>query len=177
LGDGNFVFHERTRESQAGCRAADTPDHAVAVSQPGHKVLKGIVEFLEVAGFGFDAGDRASEFAVLGIVGVGNDFHRSDDIDREIDGGAARNRVGDIGTVHQSAALRASSAFEIDMSVGAAENSGNEWKGTFKSFVHVGGITQGRCRDCFGRSSISVVSFLAFDDYGAGDCGGFQFER
>jgi len=63
------------RHARCGC--ADARDDAVAIPQSGQEILERKMKLLIIAGFRRDRGNRSRELAVLGIIGIRNDLHRT----------------------------------------------------------------------------------------------------
>jgi hypothetical protein len=55
---------------------------------------------------------------------------------------AACYGVGNVCAVHRRPALCVARAFQVDVSVGSTNDSGNQWQGAFKALVHVRSVAQ-----------------------------------
>src|SRR2546426_5861128 len=72
----------------------------------GIKVLSRHVELVEASGAGLDFRYRASELAVFGIIGSGQNLNGRNHVDRQVDRVCTGNRIGNVGAIHERPVLR-----------------------------------------------------------------------
>ena len=163
------VLDDGPAHGEARRERLDAAQAALASARPREEVLQAVLPLVAGAR-GLDGGDGAGELAVLGVVGVREDFDFLDDVARQVDGPLAGDRVGDVRAIDQPPGLRRGGALDLDEPVGAAHDAGHERQCVLETLADERGVLQSLlAHRALGRGllGLDALGFGADFDFGA----------